>query len=293
MSQATPEKVRRRAKRKADREQRRRPQVEARDTRWGPKWKRRWTASRPAAENHDRTKHDRKRLRSFEPPAEDNERPRIIYDLIGAWGRFFFEPWLLPFVAFKRGRQRVTYSQLREGIVQLGQAFTYRMDILTLRVGRPLKANGKFQGIPLKDYLDQLPFRSRRSAERAVHVMEEAGLISTHEITVTYPNGARRASPAIRTISRKLFDALEIGLHLKRWRDQVSKDRRETDGDKEAHRGGMARVQMTAGPARGIVEQARAPPVHLRAPPRVTQEELERRKQEQQARINGLLQKGS
>lgn len=256
--------------------------------RWGARWKRRWIANRPAAENPDRTKHDPKRLRSFQPPVDDNERPPIIYELINAWARFFFEPWLLPPIAFKRGRERVAYSQLREGVVQLGQAFTYRMDILTLRVGRPLKANGKFQGIPLKDFLDQLPFRSRRSAERDVHAMAEAGLITTCEITVTYPDGSRRGVPAIRTISRKLFDALEIGLRLKRWRDQVSKDRRETEGDREAQRGGKARVEMAMGPARGMVQQARPPPVHVRAPP----EERERRRQEDLARLDAL-QKGT
>jgi hypothetical protein len=273
----------RRERRKARTRRQSQGAVEARGKRWGPRWKRRWTASRPAAENPDRTKHDPKRLRSFQPPEEDNERPPIIYDVMAAWGRFFFEPWLLPFIAFKAGRQRVTYSQLREAIVQIGQALTYRMDILSLRVGRPLKANGKFQGIPLKDYLEQLPFRSRRSAERAVHVMEDAGLITTHEITVTYPNGARRAVPAIRTISRKLFDALEIGLHLKRWRDQVSKVRRETDGEKEAYRGGMARVQMTMERLQaGRVPQARPPPI--RPPP----EDMERYKQEQLARLDAL-----
>jgi hypothetical protein len=279
VSEKRAEKVLRRARRKAKKVQQPQSALEARGKRWGAKWRRRWTARRPAAENPDRTKHDPRRLRSFQPAGEDNPRPPIIYDLIAAWGRFFFEPWLLPFIAFKEGRQRVAYSQLREAIVQLGQAFTYRMDIPSLRVGRPLKANGKFQGIPLKDHLEQLPFRSRRSAERAVHAMEEAGLITTHEITVTYPDGTKRASPAIRTISRNLFDALEIGLLLKRWRDQVSQDRRENE--KEAERGGMARVQMTIQAA----QKARAPPAHVPPPA----EEMARRKQEQLAAINRLI----
>jgi hypothetical protein len=191
-----------------------------------------------------------------EPPhLSDRPFPAIIGKIMDRIREYYDKPSILPTLNAANGSDRQQRSERREACVSLFCAMVQYLDLITLRCGRPTEAAGDaFSGITLPK-LARLAGLTQRRAERACRDLVRAGLVKVHRIAHAAGDAEWVGLAAIRSIPAKVFDALGIGLAVKREREKASKRRRErkpAEHDPAKARASLAidvaREQLTAKP---------------------------------------------
>lgn len=165
--------------------------------------------------------------RRFQEPSflAGTSPPAIIAKVIDRIHDYYARPEILPTLNAVNGAERQQRSERREACVLLFSAIFRFTDLVTLRCGRPSSDDG-FEGKTLKE-LAPLADMSLRRAERACHDLVAAGLLKVHRIAHDGKEAGWTGLAAIRSIPALVFDALGIGLAVKRERDKAAKRRRE------------------------------------------------------------------
>jgi hypothetical protein len=178
--------------------------------------------------------------RFFAPPEKHALRPSVLRTTIGKLCRYFSDPKLFPTLNAANGSNRQQRSERREACVAILSCILHYTDLVTLRVAIP-QADGTTAGLTMP-YLAKLSGLGERRAERAIHDLKTAGIITVHPICVKLTETVYKGLAAIRTVSRHLFTAL--GLHnWLRHEQRKAKERRLSKLEKK-RRKALAHVQM-------------------------------------------------
>jgi hypothetical protein len=178
--------------------------------------------------------------RYFIPPVKHAIRPFMLVQLILAVTRYFANPNVLPLLNAANGSGRQQRSERREACVALLCCMLHYLDLVTLRVGIP-QHNGSMAGLDMP-FLAELSGLGLRRAERAMHDLKDAGIISVHPICEKISDAVYKGIAAIRTVSVHLFTAMGFDAWLRHERQKAAdrKKKKETKKNKKA----MANVQM-------------------------------------------------
>jgi len=145
--------------------------------------------------------------------------PRILTLSMEKLRGFYDNPrQLLPSLDLANGSPRRTRSERREADVLVGQALIKRMDLATMQVGVPTP--GGFRGYTLADIAQETGLSLKR-VSRVMTDFKAASLITVSEIRKQLADGSWRAVAAIKTVSKHLFEALNLGTMLQRERKKA------------------------------------------------------------------------
>lgn len=201
----------------------------------------------------NRCGHDPANPRWFKPPEKHADRPGVLRKLIERIREYYSAPAkTLPALNAVNESDRQQRSERREACVDLLACLLHYTDLVTLRVGIP-QADGTFQGLTM-EFLAGASGLGLRRAERAIHDLAAAGIVSIHPIAQRLEDCAYKGFAAIRAVSRALFDAFGLGKWLRHEREKAVK-RREKKRRKADPRG-LANVQMAMNGKRGAGSQA-------------------------------------
>lgn len=201
----------------------------------------------------NRCGHDPEKPRWFVPPKSHAARPGVLRKLIERVRDYYSSPsTTLPALNAVNESDRQQRSERREACVDLLACLLHYTDLVTLRVGVP-QADGSFQGLTM-EFLAETSGLGLRRAERAIHDLAAAGIVSIHPIAQRIEDCAYKGFAAIRAVSRSLFDAFGLGKWLRHERDKAVK-RREKRRRKADPRG-LANVKMAMAGKRGPECQA-------------------------------------
>lgn len=166
--------------------------------------------------NPERLASDRLNL----PPVAGGHRLKIVTDLIERAREYFFNPALVPLLAYVSdkknldGSPRQNRSEGREAQTHVWSAIVCAIDYSSLRVGQP-KKDGTFRNYTFDEIArmcgltepganpGDLPVACSRF-RRAVEVFKKAGAIEVFEQYEETPDGMR-GRPAIKTVSEKFL----------------------------------------------------------------------------------------
>ncbi|ADE16985.1 conserved hypothetical protein (plasmid) [Nitrosococcus halophilus Nc 4] len=169
--------------------------------------------------------HNPANPRWFSPPENHKERPRILCKLSEKIRAYYHDPEaILPSLNLANGSDRKQRSERREACLQVLSCLTHYLDLVTLRVGIPWE-DGSFSGIGMERIAALCGIGLRR-AERAIHDLVAAGIITVHPIAKQSGFAEYSGYPAIRTISASLFKAFGLSNWLRHERDKASKRQR-------------------------------------------------------------------
>jgi len=129
----------------------------------------------------------------------------------------------LPVLNAVNASDRQQRSERREACVGLLACLLHYTDLVTLRVGIP-QGDGAFQGLTM-EFLAETSGLGLRRAERAIHDLVAAGIVSIHPVAQRLEDCAYKGFAAIRAISRSLFDAFGLGAWLRHEREKAAKRR--------------------------------------------------------------------
>jgi hypothetical protein len=170
--------------------------------------------------------------RWFSPPENHRERPRILCKLNEKIRAYYHDPAsILPSLNLANGSDRKQRSERRESCLQVLSCLSHYLDLATLRVGIPWE-EGAFCGIGMERIATLCDIGLRR-AERAVHDLVAAGIVTVHPIAKQSGPAEYSGYPAIRTISASLFKAFGLSKWLKHERDKASKRLRKRQRKEE------------------------------------------------------------
>ncbi|MGI0034955.1 MAG: replication protein RepA [Nitrososphaera sp.] len=187
----------------------------------------------------NRCGHNPASPRSFEAPEHHKARPGILRKLTEKLSSYYHSPAkTLPSLNLSNGKDSKQRSERREACIQLLSCLIHFLDLLTLRVGIP-QQNGTFAGLTLP-YLSNLSGLELRRAERACHDLVISGILKVHPIAQQNSTAEFTGLPAIRTISKALFQSFNLAYWLKHERDKASKRHRNQAPKEEA----MGRMQL-------------------------------------------------
>lgn len=192
----------------------------------------------------NRCGHDPAKPRFFSPPARHASRPAILRKLSERIRWYYERPAsTLPGLNACNESERQQRSERREACCAILGAILHYTDLVTLRVGIP-QADGSLAGLTMET-LAQLAGLAHvddsgavvciRRAERAVHDLKAAGLITVHALCQRLEDATYRGTAAIRTVSKYLFAALGLGGWLEHERRRA-RDRREAKERKRRHK---------------------------------------------------------
>lgn len=153
------------------------------------------------------------------PPNNHANRPEILRRLTARLRDYYARPAeILPGLNACNESDRQQRSERREACCAILGAILHYTDLVTLRVGLP-QADGSLAGLTMP-YLAQLAGLAHldeagrivciRRAERAVHDLKAAGIITVHAICERLDDLTYRGTAAIRTVSKHLFAALGL-----------------------------------------------------------------------------------
>jgi hypothetical protein len=198
--------------------------------------------------NGNRCGHDPAKPRWFEPPKKHADRPGVLRKLIERIREYYPAPAkTLPALNAVNGSDRQQRSERREACVDLLGCLLHYTDLVTLRVGIP-QADGSFQGLTM-EFLAETSGLGLRRAERAIHDLEAAGIVSIHPVAQRLEDCTYKGIAAIRAISRALFDAFGLGKWLRHEREKAAKRREKKQ--RKADPRGLANVTMAMNGRRG------------------------------------------
>jgi predicted transcriptional regulator len=121
----------------------------------------------------------------------------------------------------KSGETRQQRSERREACIFLLGAVLSRLDLVTMRVGCPIN-DKDFTGIKLESLADIAGISFTR-AERAMHDLVNAGLISIEQKCEKLADGTYKGYAAIRLVSTELFKSFNLFEELKEAREKLAK----------------------------------------------------------------------
>jgi hypothetical protein len=175
--------------------------------------------------------------RHFVPPENHENRPLILRKIIIDIQKYYQDPGTLPLLNAANESDRQQRSERREGCMAILGCILHYTDLVTLRVGIP-QADGSMTGLTM-DYLAEKSELSERRAERAIHDLKAAGIITVHPICKKISNAVYEGKAAIRTVSTHLFTALGRLGWLKQEQqkaiDRRKKKNKKQDQKKAAH----------------------------------------------------------
>ncbi len=178
--------------------------------------------------------------RHFVPPENHANRPQILRKIIIAIQKFYQDPGTLPLLNAANESDRQQRSERREGCIAILGCILHYTDLVTLRVGIP-QADGSMAGLTMP-FLAEKSGLGERRAERAIHDLKAAGIITVHPICTKISDIIYEGIAAIRTVSKHLFTAL--GFHdWLRHEQQRAIERRKKKNLKQ-DRKKLANIQM-------------------------------------------------
>ena len=178
--------------------------------------------------------------RYFIPPVKHAIRPFMLVQIALAVTTYFLNPNVLPLLNAANGSDRQQRSERREACVALLCCMLHYLDLVTLRVGIP-QHNGSMAGLDMP-FLAELSGLGLRRAERAMHDLKDAGIISVHPICEKISDTVYKGIAAIRTVSIHLFTALGFDAWLRHERQKAADRKKKKEAKK--NKKGMANVQM-------------------------------------------------
>jgi hypothetical protein len=180
----------------------------------------------------NRCGHDPTRPRWFSPPEKHANRPGVLRKLSERIREYYVSPQkILPGLNAVNESDRQQRSERREACIALLGCILHYTELVTLRVGIP-QPDGSFQGLTM-EFLAEVSGLGERRAERAVHDLKAAGIITVHPIAQRIEDCTYKGIAAIRTVSRHLFTVFGLGRWLEHER-RKAKERR--DKKMEKHR---------------------------------------------------------
>ena len=218
------------------------------------------TSSSSSVGNGNGCGHDPANPRFFLPPERHAQRPGILRKLVAKIREYYDDPRkIIPSLDLANGSDRQQRSERREACLSLLGCIIHYTDLVTLKVGIP-QADGGMKGLTMP-FLAGLAGLSLGRAERAIHDLKAAGIVTVHELCVELEDGAHKGLAAIRTVSAKVFAVFGLGQWLRHERDKAS-DRRKKKQRKDELKN-VARMQLVMGAASGRKEE----PAVLGQPP--------------------------
>ena len=156
----------------------------------------------------------------FPPRSGAGGIPRILTTLIERLDDYLTDPaaWL-PGLNHVNGKNRQQRRERRSACVQLLRDHIKYLDLASMRVGVP-QANGGFLNLTLKFLARQAGIGQRR-AERAMHDLQMAGLVSTQSRCEKDDAGQYRGLASLRQLPPALFGAFGLGKWLKHERSKA------------------------------------------------------------------------
>lgn len=147
--------------------------------------------------------------RWFAPPEKHANRPGILRRIIQSIRDYYAKPGeILPGLNSANESDRQQRSERREACVAILGCILHYTDLITLRVGIP-QPDGGMAGLTMP-FLAELSGLGERRAERAVHDLKAAGIITVHPICQQLDDAAYKGIAAIRTVCKHLFTALGL-----------------------------------------------------------------------------------
>jgi len=185
--------------------------------------------------------------RHFSPSEKHANRPKILQACIARVKAYYANPGTLPTLNAANASVRQQRSERRESCTAILSCILHYTDLTTLRVGIP-QTDGSLQGLTMP-YLAQLSGLGERRAERAIHDLKAAGIITVHPVCEKISDTVYKGAAAIRTVSVKLFTVLGLDAWLNHERRRAG----ERKADKEAKRArkAAANVRMAMGTQHG------------------------------------------
>lgn len=184
--------------------------------------------------------------RYFSPPEKHANRPEILRRTQKAIQDYFSKPGTLPLLNAANGSTRQQRSERREACIDLLCCILHFTDLVTLRVAIP-QSNGSSMGLTMP-YLAELSGLGERRAERAIHDLKAAGIITVHPICVKLADATYKGIAAIRTVSKHLFGALGFADWLKH--EQRKATERKLQRDEKKRRKALANMAMAINAAK-------------------------------------------
>jgi hypothetical protein len=191
--------------------------------------------------------HDPKSPRHFSPPKKHANRPKILQTGIERVKVYNAKPSLLPTLNAANASDRQQRSERRESCTALLSCILHYTDLTTLRVGIP-QANGSMQGLTMP-YIAELSGLGERRAERAIHDLKVAGIITVHPICEKVSDTVYKGVAAIRTVNAKLFTVLGLDGWLRHERKRASEKKAKREAKRNAK--AAANLSLAMGAQRG------------------------------------------
>lgn len=165
--------------------------------------------------------------RWFAPPEKHANRPGILRHIIQSIRDYYAKPGeILPGLNSANESDRQQRSERREACTAILGCILHYTDLITLRVGIP-QLDGSMAGLTMP-FLATLSGLGVRRAERAIHDLKAAGIITVHPICQQLEDATYKGVAAIRTVCKHLFIALGLNgwLDHERRKAQERKDKR-------------------------------------------------------------------
>ena len=196
--------------------------------------------------------HDPSAPRHFEPPKQHANRPAVLKRAIEAVRAYFNAPQTLPSLNAANESDRRQRSERRESCCALLGAILHYTDLVTLRVGIP-QPDGSMAGLTMP-FLARLAGIGERRAERAIHDLKAAGIITVRTVCEKIGEDAYKGYAAIRTVSRDLFEAVGLGRWLAHERRKATERRNQRT--EKARRKALAKLHLALGGQHGPQSKA-------------------------------------
>lgn len=189
--------------------------------------------------------------RPFSPPEKHANRPKILQTCIERVKVYYAKPSTLPTLNAANESERQQRSERRESCTAILSCILHYTDLTTLRVGIP-QHDGAMQGLTMP-YIAQLSGLGERRAERAIHDLKVAGIITVHPICEKISDTVYKGVAAIRTVNTQLFTVLGLDGWLRHERSRASekKAKKEAKRDRKA----KANISMAMGAQHGKAAQ--------------------------------------
>ena len=192
--------------------------------------------------------HIPEKPRWFTPPEKHANRPGILRCIIQTIRDYYARPdEILPGLNAVNESDRQQRSERREACVAILASILHYTDLVTLRVGIP-QPDGSMSGLTMP-FLAGLSGLGQRRAERAIHDLKAAGIITVHPVCKKLENATYKGFGAIRTVTKHLFTAVGLSAWLEheRRKAQARKDKQT----EKKRRKELANVQMAMNAQRG------------------------------------------
>lgn len=180
--------------------------------------------------------------RWFTPPEKHANRPGILRRIIQSIRDYYAKPSdILPGLNSANESERQQRSERREACVAILGCILHYTDLVTLRVGIP-QPDGSMAGLTMP-FLAEKSGLGERRAERAIHDLKAAGIITVHPICQQLEDATYKGFAAIRTVCKYLFAALGLDAWLEHERRKAQE--RKAKRTEKKHRKDLANVQMS------------------------------------------------